>query len=84
MNKITRLYLIYRFVFLLFKQEGKIDMDSELRSDPLNLKDRTFSTLEFYSTYQVDRFHLSTLENTNFQDHMTPAGLSFCQADYEV
>ena len=69
---------------MLFKQEGKIDMDSELRSDPLNLKDRTFSTLEFYSTYQVDRFHLSTLENTNFQDHMTPAGLSFCQADYEV
>jgi len=58
----------HRFVFLLFKQEGKIEMDSELRSDPFNLKDRTFSTLDFYSTYQ---------------DHMTPAGLSFCQADYE-
>ena len=42
-----------RYVFLLYKQEGKVDMESELRTDPLNLKDRAFSTLDFYSTYQV-------------------------------
>ena len=38
---------------MLYKQEGKVDMEPELREDPLNLKDRTFSTLDFYSTYQV-------------------------------
>ena len=42
-----------RYVFLLYKQEGKVDMEPELRKDPLNLKDRTFSTLDFYSSYQV-------------------------------
>ena len=46
-----------RYVFLLYKQEGKVEMEPELRKDPLNLKDRNFSTLDFYSTYQVG-FHI--------------------------
>ena len=46
-----------RYVFLLFKQEGKVEMEPELRKDPLSLKDRNFSTLDFYSTYQVG-FHI--------------------------
>jgi len=59
----------HRYVFLLYKQEGKVQMEPEHREDPLNLKDRTFSTLNFYSTYQ---------------DHITPVGLAFCQSDYEA
>ena len=51
-----------RYVFLLYKQEGKVEMELELRKDPLNLKDRNFSTLDFYSTYQVG-FHMIHLPN---------------------
>ena len=83
--------ILLRYVFLLYKQEGKVEMEPELRKDPLNLKDRNFSTLDFYSTYQVG-FHilhlpkrLSRTKNRSiYQDHITPAGLAFCQADYEV
>ena len=42
-----------RYVFLLYKQEGTVEMEPELRKDPLNLKERNFSTLDFYSAYQV-------------------------------
>ena len=44
---------LLRFVFLLYKQEGKVEMEPELRKDPLNLKDRNFSSLDFYSAFQV-------------------------------
>ena len=73
-------------MFLLYKQEGKVDMESELREDPLNLKDRTFSTLDFYSTYQVGFFRKkeSKFLLSICQDHITPAGLAFCQSDYEA
>ena len=73
-----------RYVFLLYKQEGKVDMESELRTDPLNLKDRTFSTLDFYSTYQVGFPRKKVFQLSICQDHITPAGLAFCQSDYEV
>ena len=45
---------LFRYVFLLYKQEGKVEMGPEIRKVPFDLKDRNFSTLDFYSTYQVD------------------------------
>ena len=54
--------ILLRYVFLLYKQEGKVEMEPELRKDPLNLKDRNFSTLDFYSAYQVG-FHKIHLPN---------------------
>ena len=67
---------LFRYVFLLYKQEGKVEMESELRNDPLNLKDRNFSTLDFYSTYQVGFLSYSTyqvgfLNDKSFQSTRT-------------
>lgn len=59
----------HRYVFILFKQEQKIDFSSVKRPENCtSLEDRTFSTLEFYR---------------NLQDEMTPAGLSFYQSEYD-
>ncbi|XP_063705966.1 large ribosomal subunit protein mL38 [Culicoides brevitarsis] len=59
----------HRFVFLLFKQEKKLDLSSYKVTEQFNLKKRTFSTPNFYK---------------KFQDDITPAGLSFFQADYDA
>ncbi|XP_071490259.1 large ribosomal subunit protein mL38-like isoform X1 [Diadema antillarum] len=59
----------HRYVFILFKQEGRIDYSSERRRLPChNLQERTFSTLEFY------RLH---------QDRITPTGLGFFQSRWD-
>lgn len=59
----------HRYVFILFKQEKKIDFSKMKRpKNCTSLEDRTFSTLEFYR---------------NLQDEMTPAGLSFYQSEYD-
>ncbi|XP_033123725.1 39S ribosomal protein L38, mitochondrial-like [Anneissia japonica] len=60
----------HRFVFLLFKQEGKLDLSEEQRQLPCrNLHKRTFDTLEFYRKYQ---------------DVITPAGVSFFQCRWDT
>lgn len=59
----------HRFVFLLFKQEKKLDLSSHKIKETFNLKERTFSTPDFYR---------------KLQDDITPAGLSFFQADYDM
>lgn len=58
----------HRHVFVLFKQEKKIDLKEfqVMASDPL--AKRSFSTLEFYR---------------KFQDDLTPSGLCFFQSDYD-
>ncbi|KAJ8303234.1 hypothetical protein KUTeg_019630, partial [Tegillarca granosa] len=58
----------HRYVFILFKQEKKIDFTVTCIPCFTSLEDRTFSTLEFYR---------------NLQDEMTPAGLSFYQSEYD-
>ncbi|XP_068209894.1 large ribosomal subunit protein mL38 [Palaemon carinicauda] len=58
-----------RMVFLLYKQEGPIDFSKYQRQAPcLELRERTFSTLDFYS---------------ELQDEMTPAGISWFQSDWD-
>jgi len=58
-----------RYIFVLFKQEKRIDFAKYKRETPCtNLTARTFSTYEFYR---------------DLQDHMTPAGLSFFQSDWD-
>lgn len=59
----------HRYAFILYKQEGRIDLSSELRTKATDLQERTFNTFSFYS---------------RFQDALTPAGLSFFQSDYET
>jgi len=59
----------HRYAFVLYKQDARIDFkDNPKPKDPLSLSERTFSTFEFYSEYE---------------DRLTPAGLSFFQADYD-
>lgn len=59
----------HRFAFVLYKQEAEIDFSAESRlKDPVDLKERTFNTFDFYSKHQ---------------DSLTPAGLAFFQSDYE-
>lgn len=59
----------HRLVFLLFKQEGKVDYSNLKKPSPcLDLTLRTFKTLDFYRPRQ---------------NVLTPAGLAFCQTDYD-
>ncbi|XP_075033909.1 large ribosomal subunit protein mL38 [Mixophyes fleayi] len=59
----------HRHIFILFKQEERIDFREELRPNPCHsLKLRTFKTLDFYRKYQ---------------DKMTPAGLAFFQCKWD-
>ncbi|XP_065315001.1 large ribosomal subunit protein mL38-like isoform X2 [Gordionus sp. m RMFG-2023] len=59
----------HRMVFVLYAQDGRMDMTTEKLSNPCySLKDRTFSTLEFYR---------------RFQDHITPVGLNFYQSIWD-
>jgi large subunit ribosomal protein L38 len=58
-----------RYIFVLYKQEKKIDFSKYRRDLPsTNLTARTFSTYDFYR---------------DLQDSMTPAGLSFFQSDWD-
>ncbi|KAI4471807.1 phosphatidylethanolamine-binding protein [Holotrichia oblita] len=59
----------HRFIFVLYKQDKKIDFASLKREGKCaNLEERTFSTLDFYRERQ---------------DFMTPAGLAFFQSNWE-
>ncbi|XP_074644133.1 large ribosomal subunit protein mL38-like [Tubulanus polymorphus] len=59
----------HRYVFVLYKQEKKIDFSKEKRpQDCVSLKERTFSTLDFYREHQ---------------DHMTPASLAFFLSEWD-
>ncbi|KAG8233227.1 hypothetical protein J437_LFUL012432 [Ladona fulva] len=58
-----------RFVFILYKQEGKIDYDSYNKKIPCRLlAERNFKTKDFYRKHQ---------------DVLTPAGLAFFQSDWD-
>ncbi|RUS71199.1 hypothetical protein EGW08_021035 [Elysia chlorotica] len=58
-----------RYVFILFKQEGKLDFENLQHSiQSSSLKDRSFSMHEFYKS---------------FQSNMTPAGLAFFQCEWD-
>jgi len=58
-----------RYVFVLYKQSSKLDFSNYQLSVPcVNLSERTFSTYDFYSSYQ---------------DFMTPVGLAFFQANWD-
>lgn len=58
----------HRLVFILYKQEKKIDLSENQMKDLKNLDSRTFSTFDFYKKHQ---------------DLLTPAGVSFFQAKYD-
>lgn len=58
----------HRHVFVLYKQEKKIDLKEFQVTEADSVEKRTFSTLDFYR---------------KFQDDLTPAGLCFFQADYD-
>ncbi|CAD1470413.1 unnamed protein product [Heterotrigona itama] len=59
----------YRYVFILYKQNRRLDYTEYERISPcLRLKERDWNTLEFYRKYQ---------------DHLTPAGLAFFQSDWD-
>ncbi|GAB6032578.1 hypothetical protein CHUAL_011467 [Chamberlinius hualienensis] len=59
----------HRFVFILYKQQSKIDFSAIQKINPcLSLKQRTFKTFDFYSTHQ---------------DVLTPASLAFFQSEWD-
>uniref|UniRef100_T1GAU4 Uncharacterized protein n=1 Tax=Megaselia scalaris TaxID=36166 RepID=T1GAU4_MEGSC len=57
-----------RVVFTLYKQNAKVDFSSFKLADGENGKERLFSTRNFYK---------------QFQDEITPAGLSFFQSSWD-
>jgi large subunit ribosomal protein L38 len=58
----------HRYVFILYKQDKKLDFSEFKVSDDKDLEKRTFYTFDFYKKYQ---------------DFMTPAGLSFFQTKWD-
>ncbi|XP_034564713.1 39S ribosomal protein L38, mitochondrial [Notolabrus celidotus] len=59
----------HRYIYVLFKQEGHINFQEEVRPSPCHsLVDRTFKTVEFYRKHQ---------------DNMTPVGLAFFQSQWD-
>ncbi|XP_064890664.1 large ribosomal subunit protein mL38-like [Columba livia] len=59
----------HRFIFLLFKQDRRVDFSEDVRPTPCHsLKMRTFSTFDFYRKHE---------------DAMTPAGLAFFQCQWD-
>ncbi|XP_012814540.2 39S ribosomal protein L38, mitochondrial isoform X1 [Xenopus tropicalis] len=59
----------HRHIFLLFKQDRRIEFKDELRPNPCHsLKLRTFKTLDFYRKYE---------------ESLTPAGLAFFQCAWD-
>lgn len=60
----------HRFVYILFKQDEHIDFSDDIvQSSGHVLAQRSFKTVEFYRKHQ---------------DHMTPAGLSFFQCQWDA
>ncbi|CAI9723010.1 Hypothetical predicted protein [Octopus vulgaris] len=59
----------HRYVFLLYKQNKKLDFSSELRPPNCkSLEERTFKNLDFYK---------------KFEDDLTPVGLQFFQSEWD-
>ncbi|XP_029312792.1 large ribosomal subunit protein mL38 isoform X2 [Cottoperca gobio] len=59
----------HRYVYVLFKQEGRIDFQEDARPTPCySLADRSFKTIDFYRKHQ---------------DDMTPAGVAFFQSQWD-
>ncbi|XP_066601272.1 large ribosomal subunit protein mL38 [Prorops nasuta] len=59
-----------RYIFVLYKQNKHLDYSNYRREQPcLNLNDRNWNTLDFYKKYQ---------------DYLTPAGLAFFQANWDL
>ncbi|CAG0913364.1 unnamed protein product [Notodromas monacha] len=59
----------YRYVFMLYKQDAEIDFSKYRVSEKrVDLKERTFSTLDFYA---------------DLQEKMTPASFAFFQSNYD-
>ncbi|XP_039286092.1 39S ribosomal protein L38, mitochondrial [Nilaparvata lugens] len=59
----------HRFVFVLYKQEKRIDYSKLKKAAPcLDLNERTFVTYDFYREHQ---------------DDLTPGGLAFFQCDWD-
>jgi len=58
----------HRHIFILYKQEKKLDLSSYKVNKLNDLEGRTFTTFDFYKTYQ---------------DVITPAGLAFFQSTWE-
>ncbi|XP_056153150.1 39S ribosomal protein L38, mitochondrial [Lampris incognitus] len=59
----------HRYIYVLFKQEGPIDFQEDVRQFPCHsLADRTFKTVEFYRKHQ---------------NNITPAGLAFFQCQWD-
>ncbi|MBN3306343.1 RM38 protein, partial [Amia calva] len=60
----------HRFIFVLFKQDGPVNFKDDYRPSPCHsLTMRTFRTVDFYRTHQ---------------DAITPAGLAFFQAQWDM
>ncbi|CRK93170.1 CLUMA_CG006531, isoform A [Clunio marinus] len=57
-----------RYIFIMYKHDKELNFEEEKVKESNNLEMRTFSTYDFYRKYQ---------------DEMTPAGLSFFQADWD-
>lgn len=58
----------HRHIFVLYKQDKKLDLSKMKLSDSVDLNKRTFNTFEFYK---------------EMQDVITPAGLAFFQSDWD-
>ncbi|XP_040923023.1 39S ribosomal protein L38, mitochondrial isoform X2 [Toxotes jaculatrix] len=59
----------HRYIYVLFKQEGPINFQEDVRPSPCHsLADRTFKTEIFYRRHQ---------------DNITPAGLAFFQCQWD-
>jgi large subunit ribosomal protein L38 len=58
----------HRFIFVLYKQNKKLDLSNYKVTDTKDLSKRTFYTFDFYR---------------NYQDSMTPTGLAFFQAKWD-
>ncbi|XP_012266236.2 39S ribosomal protein L38, mitochondrial [Athalia rosae] len=60
----------HRYVFVLYKQEKKLDFSSFRKEQPcIDLRERNWSTYHFYRDHQ---------------DQLTPAGLAFFQSDWDT
>lgn len=58
----------HRHIFILYKQDKKVDFSENQVKDAAKLEQRTFNTFDFYKKHQ---------------DYLTPAGLSFFQANWD-
>lgn len=58
----------HRHIFVLYKQDKELDFNDLKVTNPTDLSSRTFNTFDFYRKHQ---------------DYITPAGLSFFQANWD-